>query len=463
MADLFTTLITTSITAGIAAVVVMLLRFVLKGTPRWISCLLWGVVALRLLCPFSFQSSFSILPEIDVNKQIDLSRAQHSTDVYQKPETIASISVTLPDDKTVLLHSTEKTSDIGKLSLYIWGVGTGVMLMYGAVSYFFVYRQLRESVPLRDNIRQNERVKSPFVLGLVSPKIYIPFRLDKKVKRNVLAHEQAHIKRLDHIWKPLGFALLSVHWFNPVMWISYVLFCRDIEVACDEKVIRDFSISKRKEYAKALLSCSVQRNKAFVHPLAFGEIGVGKRIKKTLKYRKSPLVLIVVAMVLSLTVSFGLLTDPVQAATETLYINTERVTEGYVPPTEPPAEPPTEVPTEPQTELPTEAEYYEENYYSEDYSDDYYLPDEDLFYLANDGLDELLEQHREQMDAYVEKYWEPLNDSSDPFGVSPKDSTSVFSEPIAIFPDHYVDSAINASPFGNRNQNSGVTSAFRIP
>ncbi len=448
MTDLFVTLITTSITAGIAAVVIMLLRVVLKGTPRWISCLLWGVVALRLLCPFSFESSLSILPEIDVNKQIDLSGAQHSTDVYKKPESISSVSVTLPDDKTVLLHRADSAVDIGKLCLCIWGIGTGVMLVYGALSYVFVYRQLRESVPLRDNIRQSERVKSPFVLGLIYPKIYIPFRLDKKVKRNVLAHERAHIKRFDHIWKPLGFVLLAVHWFNPIMWISYTMFCRDIEVACDEKVIRDFSIGKRKEYAKALLSCSVQRNKAFAHPLAFGEIGVGRRIKKTLKYRKSPLVLIAVAMVLSLTVSFGLLTDPVHAATETLYINTERVTEGYEPPTEPPAEPPTEAPAEP----PTEAEYYEEEYYYEEEPE-----------VRCISLEELQKEHEAQMDAYVEKYWAPLNDSSDPFGVSTKKSTSVFSEPIVIFSDHYVDSAINASPFGNRNQNSGVTSAFRIP
>ncbi len=464
MTELFYSILKISITAGLVAVAVMFFRLVFKGAPRWISCLLWVLVALRLLCPVAIESNLSLMP--------DLSAYQRSSSSEQeivpsgRPVTQAQVYTQQSITNSNAQQESESV-DVGRICAVVWLGGMGAMLLYGGVSYLLTRLRVRESVPLERNIRQSEKVKSPFILGVFRPFIYIPFNLDKRTKKYVLAHEQAHLKRFDHIWKPLGFILLCVHWFNPLMWLSYVLLCRDIEVACDEKVIRDYSLNKRKNYAHALLECKVSQNAVVVCPLAFGEVGVGERIKKTLKYKKPAQVIAVVAVVMILSVSVCLLTDPVSSAQINYYTSGTRVTAGYEKPTEPPVtEPPTTAPpTEPPaTEAPTEAEYYEEYY---DYSDDYYYDYSDDYYEY--------EEYEEETMIFVER---PTINPVIDWGVSSNYSftNNSFSsgnsnyyggvdpfEPIVW--DYHAYNGINNtyqnSPFGNRS--SGVTSAWKIP
>ncbi len=369
MTDLFFRILEISITAGIVALIVMVFRFIFKGAPRWVSCLLWALVAIRILCPFTIESEFSLMPDLSGIGKSYVSQAE--TVPESRPLTQSDIST---QEIQAPLSSEEQTSpDAGRILAVVWVCGMAGMLLYGGVSYLLTRRKVCDSVPYKDNIRQSEKVSSPFILGLVRPFIYIPFSLDKKTRRYVLAHEQAHLKRLDHIWKPLGFVLLCIHWFNPLMWVSYVLLCRDVEVACDEKVIRDYDLNKRKDYARALLDCKVSQGRVAACPLAFGEVGVGERIRKTLRYKKPATVIAVVALVMILSVSVCLLTDPVSGADVQYYLSSGgRVTQGYEKPTAPPAtEPPTEPATEPPaSEAPAETEA--DNYSSDDYSDDYY-------------------------------------------------------------------------------------------
>lgn len=155
----------------------------------------------------------------------------------------------------------------------IWLLGVAALFLYSAVSYRRLRRRVCEAVILRDNIYQSENVCSPFVLGIIQPKIYLPYSVDSGALAYVIAHEQAHIRRGDHWWKPLGFLLLTVHWFNPLLWLGYILLCRDIELACDEKVIREMGSEQRADYTQALVSCSVSRRSIAACPLAFGEVG----------------------------------------------------------------------------------------------------------------------------------------------------------------------------------------------
>ncbi|MBQ8001631.1 MAG: hypothetical protein IJ298_10660 [Ruminococcus sp.] len=383
MTGLFFSILEISITAGLVALAVMFLRLVFKGTPRWISCLLWALVALRLLCPFAIESKLSLIPELSLSQESQLPEHGYVTSV--KP--ITQTDTDIPQNVTNTIAQEESASvDAGTVLAIVWLCGMGAMALYGGASYMLTRRRVRESIPLKDNIRLSESVSSPFILGVLRPFIYIPFTLDKRTQKYVLAHEQAHLKRLDHIWKPLGFVLLCVHWFNPLMWVSYVLLCRDIEVACDERVIRDYSLNKRKDYARALLDCKVSQGRVAACPLAFGEVGVSERIKKTLKYKKTATAIVVTAVVITLLLSVGLLTDPVSGA-ETHYYESSysRVTEGYeklteLSVTEPSTEPATEPPVTElhETEVSTEAEVYEDYYtddyyydYADDYSDEY--------------------------------------------------------------------------------------------
>ncbi len=286
----------------------MVLRLVFKGAPRWISCLLWALVAIRLVCPFVIESELSLIPDFSVSQGDKVASVEYVPDakLLTQAQNIPPVSST---ETTV--HREQSSVDIGKICAIVWLCGAGLMLTYGIVSYVSMRLRVKESVPLRENIRQSDRVNSPFILGVLRPFIYIPFRLNKKTEMYVLAHEQAHLKRLDHIWKPLGFILLCIHWFNPLVWVSYVLLCRDIEVACDEKVVCKYDLESRKNYATALLDCKVSRRMITACPVAFGEVGVGVRIKKTLKYKRASWVVIAVAMLLVLVASACLLTDPV--------------------------------------------------------------------------------------------------------------------------------------------------------
>ena len=193
---------------------------------------------------------------------------------------------------------------------WVWLFGVLVLVLYTLVSTLRLRHQVREAVRLQGNIYQSEQLASPFVLGILRPKVYLPYHMDSREAQHVLAHEQAHLRRGDHFWKPLGFLLLTIHWFNPLMWLSYAMLCRDIELACDEKVIRDLRREERADYMQALVACSVNRRRIAACPLAFGETGVKERVKSVMNYKKPTLWVMLLALALSVVLAGCFLTDP---------------------------------------------------------------------------------------------------------------------------------------------------------
>ena len=194
----------------------------------------------------------------------------------------------------------------------LWITGIAALLLYTVVSYWRLQRKVSEAVIFRDNIYQSENVASPFVLGIIKPKIYLPYHIDGQDLSHVVAHEQAHIRRRDHWWKPLGFLLLTIHWFNPLMRLAYVLLCRDIELACDEKVIKELGNEQRADYTQALVACSVNRRMIAACPLAFGEVGVKERVKSVMNYKKPAFWVVVLAVIACVVVAVCFLTNPKQ-------------------------------------------------------------------------------------------------------------------------------------------------------
>ncbi len=299
-----------SISASWIVLAVLLLRLLLKKAPKWISVILWGVVAIRLICPFSIESVMSLIPSAEtVSPSVLISEAEINTGF----ETIDNVINPVISEATTTI-GTEKAVNTFKLFILIfskvWLIGIAILLVYTIISYWRVRRKVRTAVLLRDNVYQSEAVVSPFVLGVIKPKIYIPFNMGEQDEELVVAHEQAHIKRKDHWWKPLGFLILTLHWFNPLMWLGYVLLCRDIEIACDEKVVKELTNEQRADYSQALLTCSVNRRMIAACPLAFGEVGIKERVKSVLNYKKPAFWIIVISVIAIVIASTCLLTNP---------------------------------------------------------------------------------------------------------------------------------------------------------
>lgn len=310
MSELFIQVLNRSISASWLILVVLLLRFALKKAPKWVMILLWAVVAVRLISPVSLESALSLIPSaetirpeilLDTTPQIDSGIA--SIDSAVNPLIIGSNT---PVDGA----SVNPLQIRFAIEANIWLLGMGGLLAYAAVSYWHLRRKLASAVRLRDNVFQSEYVESPFVLGLARPRIYLPYKMAETELSFVLAHERAHISRKDHWWKPLGYLVLSIHWFNPMVWLAYILLCRDIELACDEKVIGQMDEAQRADYSQSLLNCSVSRRSIRACPLAFGEVGVKQRIKTVLNYRKPAFWLVLVTLILSLAIAVCFLTDP---------------------------------------------------------------------------------------------------------------------------------------------------------
>ena len=327
MGAVFLTLLHMSLAASALVVVVVVLRLLLKRAPKAIHCALWAMVALRLLLPFSLESSFSLIPQ-DVAERELLTEWQDDyvgevTVIYDDSalynDAVAAgrepfadgeggyYVVTAPDRLDA--PDTVETAVLPILG-WVWLAGCAAMLLYAAVSFFRIRKRVRLSIPLRDNIWRCEAVDSPFILGFFRPNIYLPYHMDEGQAQYVIAHEEAHLRRRDHWWKPLGFLLLAVYWFNPLLWVAYILLCRDIELACDERVIRDMDASAKKAYSEALLSCSLPRHMVAACPLAFGEVGVKKRIASVLNYKKPAFWVLVVAILACVVVAVCFLTSP---------------------------------------------------------------------------------------------------------------------------------------------------------
>ena len=312
MNELFLKIINMSISASWLVLAVLLLRFVLKKAPKWVNVLLWGIVAVRLAFPFSIESALSLIPSAEtippnigmnttptINSGINAINNAVNPIISQSNTPMAGASVN-PLQITIGIFE------------YIWIFGMIALALYTAISYWRLHRKVDTAVRYKDNIFQSENVKSPFVLGIIKPRIYLPFNMNGQDLEHVVAHEQAHIHRKDHWWKPLGFLLLTIHWFNPLMWLAYVLLCRDIELACDEKVIKELGNEQRADYMQALVACSVNRRMIAACPLAFGEVGVKERVKSVMNYKKPAFWVIIIAVIICVGVAVCFLTNPKQ-------------------------------------------------------------------------------------------------------------------------------------------------------
>lgn len=310
MTEFFVTIVNMSISAGWIVLAVLLLRMLLKKAPKWIMVLLWGIVAVRLICPFSFESALSLIPSSQtINPEVALNPA-----IIDSGVPIIDSVVNPVISNTNITTQPEKELNVFKFIMPylagLWLIGIATLLIYAFISYLKLKKKIETAALLRDNIYQSETVASPFVLGIIKPKIYLPFNMNEQDIEHVIAHEQAHLKRKDHLLKPLGFLILTLHWFNPMVWIGYILLCRDNELACDEKVVKELNTEQRADYSEALLTCSVNRRLISTCPVAFGEVGVKNRVKSVLNYKKPAFWIILVAITLSVVVAVCFLTNP---------------------------------------------------------------------------------------------------------------------------------------------------------
>ena len=305
MLNIFLKLLNMSIAASWLVLAVLAVRLLFPKMPKWIRCLLWGVVALRLVMPFAVTSPISLIPSAEVIPQ--------SITVSQTPAIYSGIpAVNNAINPLFTLHEVppqQLGSVLSALSL-IWLAGVAILLLAGLFTYLRLCRQVRASIRLNEDRYLCDDVQSPFVLGIFRPKIYLPSGLSEDALQYVLAHEAAHIHRRDHWWKPLGFLLLTIYWFNPLLWLAYILLCRDIEKACDEKVIAGMDNAGKKGYSEALIACSMHRRMVMICPVAFGEVSVKSRIKGVLNYKKPAFWIMLASAVVCVAMAVCFLTNP---------------------------------------------------------------------------------------------------------------------------------------------------------
>ncbi len=310
MEQVFINLLNTSITAGYLVLAVLLLRPILKKAPKFIRCILWAFAGLRLILPFSLESITSLIPSAQpvppeiVTAPVPTLQTGFSVLNSAINPILSESLAPVPGD------SVNPMQIVMGIAWNVWLLGMLLMALYTIVSYSLLRRKLQEAVRGTGNIWLCDRVSTPFLLGLFHPRIYLPSNLNAEDKGYVLAHEAAHIRRKDHWWKPIGFLLLTVYWFNPLMWVAYIFLCRDIEFACDEKVIRELGENEKKSYSQALINCSVPKKMISACPVAFGENGVKGRIKSVLNYKKPAFWIVPIAIAACIAVAVCFLTNP---------------------------------------------------------------------------------------------------------------------------------------------------------
>ncbi len=310
MSDVFVFLLNKAITAGWVIIAVLVLRLLLHRAPRRITCLMWGVVGLRLLLPVSLQSVCSLIPSaspVPPNIALSQTPAVHtgieSFNMAVNPMLYEAFAPTLE-------NSVNPLQVVLTVAAWVWAIGAAAMLMYAVVAYIRLARRVRVSLPLEDGVFVCDRVDTPFIFGIIKPRIFLPSDIAKETAALVIAHEKAHLQRRDHLIKPLGFLLLAVYWFHPLVWVGYLLLCRDIETACDEKVVKALDTEGRCAYSAALVECNTHRRVAVSCPLAFGEVGVKTRVKAVLNYKKPAFWLLAAAVIACVAVAVCFLTDP---------------------------------------------------------------------------------------------------------------------------------------------------------
>ncbi len=340
MENLFNEILSMSIDAVWLIGAVIIVRALLYKAPKYFRKILWGLVGLRLLIPFSFKSSFSLVPE-------------------ETPETVDRVV-----QQTVVAPAEQSLSFMNIVAI-VWVTVGVAFLGYGIISYLKLKSKIFDGVLYKENIYFSDKIESPFVCGFIKPKIYLPYGLKEETEKYVLQHEKMHIKHGDHILKYLGFGILCIHWFNPFVWISYFLLCKDIELSCDESVVRKYDTHGCKQYAKALLELGINKVRLSACPIAFGEVGIKNRIKNVVNYKKAGKVLVCASLTLCIAVAVCFMTEPevkakenvetVEVSEETTEPVTENVKEEAT--TEPATQATTEAVAEPETEA--VAEVYE--------------------------------------------------------------------------------------------------------
>lgn len=310
MENVFLQILNNAITVGILILVIMLVRVLCRKMPKWITCLLWILVAAKLMMPFPVESVFSLVPTSEpISAGIAMESNPHISTGIENVDNLINPALQqhFTPDKTASANPLQVWMYVGTV---VWLAGTAALLLYALAAYVAIKWKVRASVRTEKNIYECDDIADPFILGVIRPRIYLPSGLDEKTKKYVLKHETAHLGRKDYLWKPLGFLVLSVYWFQPLCWAAYILMCVDIEYACDEKVIKGEKESARVDYCKALLTCSMPRKMIAACPVAFGENGVKGRVKNLMNYKKPTFWISSISIVIVVIVAVCFVTSP---------------------------------------------------------------------------------------------------------------------------------------------------------
>ncbi len=324
MKELFINYLQAGILGSIIVVLIVLLRLILRKAPRRIICLLWLLAAVRLLLPFHIESSLSLQPpqfssvtaeNLSINDLKWFSEGYTGSQAPQVPpdnEVVNLPSAEFSNENTQASAdlNTSQTADYLKIISAVWLSVAGIFLLYAVISYIRLKIYVRDAVKTDSKVWESEKIGSAFLLGYFRPRIYLPFHLNPQDRDFMIAHEQAHISRGDHWWKLAGFLTLSLHWYNPFVWLGFILLCRDIELACDEKVISKLDLDNRKAYSTALLNGGKHIIGLSVSPVAFGEVSLKQRIRNVLSYKKPTLWITVIAILCAAIIGICFLTTP---------------------------------------------------------------------------------------------------------------------------------------------------------
>lgn len=314
-----------SIAASWLILVVILVRIFLVKAPKNFRYILWALVAIRLICPFSVKSDFSLVPDMNGLLSTEMPGVEVPEQNQGQNTIIPGTTPSVPDTDSnvqgpsVLPEETpnapvtpeENTIKLIEILPWVWAFDAVLMLIYMFVSYVRLWNRVKISIPIGENIYICDQIQSPFILGVIRPNVYIPSHIGKDQMPYILAHEREHLRCMDHIWKPFGFVLLTVHWFNPLVWVAYILMCRDLELACDERVIRNMDSTEKRNYSETLLVCSSPGDYISACPVAFGEIGIKERIKRIFSYKKPKVWIIGAVVLVCVMVGVCFMTDPV--------------------------------------------------------------------------------------------------------------------------------------------------------
>lgn len=306
----FLELLNNALIASILIIVVMITRICIKKAPKWITCVLWGLVAIKLVLPFHIESMLSLIP---CSKPIPVDIEYQSVPQIESGIPVINnvINPVLESNFTPgEVVAVNPMQVVVSVAFTIWIIGAVVLCLYLFISYFLLRKKVAASKNIFENVYMCDDVSSPFILGIIRPRIYLPSGMEQDTIECVLEHEKAHLKRFDHIWKPLGFFILTIYWFNPLCWLAYILLCKDIEFACDEKVTKDKDKVWKATYCQALLDCNIKRRVIAACPVAFGEVSVKDRVKSVLNYKKPAFWIIVMAVILSVVVAVCFMTSP---------------------------------------------------------------------------------------------------------------------------------------------------------